>query len=140
MFPFLWGSSGSLAERDPKERGTRRQLVGQAELLPVVLAQHLWAPLFRERRALIFVDNDAARHAIIKGASPSGPSAILVDAFWTMEAELGAFSWIERVPSPSNPADAPSRLQFAELLRRGARLRDEGEVLGLRCVRQFAVG
>ena len=108
--------------------------------MPVVLAQQLLGALFRERRALIFVDNDAARHAIIKGASPSGPSAILVDMFWTSEADLGAFSWIERVPSLSNPADAPSRLQFAELLDLGARLRDEGAVLGLRCVRQIAMG
>ena len=105
-----------------------------------MLAQHLWAPLFRERRALIFIDNDAARHAIIKGASPSGPSAILVDAFWSKEAALGAFSWIERVPSQSNPADAPSRLEFAGLVKCGARLREAGEVLGLSCVRQFAVG
>ena len=90
----------------PKERGTRRQLVGQAELLPIVLSQQLWGALFRERRALIFVDNDAARHAIIEGASPSGPSAVLVDSFWTTEVALGAFSWIERVPSPSNPANS----------------------------------
>ena len=123
-----------------KERGVRRQLVGQAELLPVVLAQELWGDRFRGRRVLIFVDNDAARHALIKGASPSGPSALMVDAFWTREAELEAFSWVERVPSPSNPADAPSRLQFSGLVALGARVRETGEVLRLGSVSRFTVG
>ena len=123
-----------------QERGARRQLVGQAEILPVVLAQELWGRRFRDRRVLIFIDNDAARHALIRGGSPSGPSALMVDAFWTAEAELGAFSWIERVPSASIPADAPSRLQFGEMLGLGARVRGAGEVLGLSCVRRFAMG
>ena len=126
--------------RDHKEHGTRRQLVGQAELLPVVLSQELWAPWLRGRRALLFVDNDAARHAIIRGASPSGPSAVLVEQFWSAEAELDAFSWIEQVPSPSNPADGPSRLRFGDPALRGARVRDSAEVLSLGCVRRVALG
>ena len=126
--------------RDYKEHGTRRQLVGQAELLPIVLAQELWAQWLRGRRALLFVDNDAARHAIIRGASPSGPSAVLVEHFGDAEAELDSFSWIERVPSPSNPADGPSRLRFGDLALRGARVREAAEVLSLGCVRRVALG
>ena len=104
------------------------------------MAQELWAEWLRGRRALIFVDNDAARHAIIRGASPSGPSALLVEQFWSAEARLGAFSWIERVPSPSNPADGPSRLRFSDPALRGVRVRDVAEALGLGCVRRVAVG
>ena len=105
-----------------------------------MLAQELWGDRFRGRRVLIFVDNDAARHALIKGASPAGPSALMVDAFWTREAELEAFSWVERVPSPSNPADGPSRLSFGGIVALGARVREAGVILGLGSVRRIAVG
>ena len=114
--------------------------MGQAELLPIAMAQELWGKWLRGRRALVFVDNDAARHAIIRGASPSGPSALLVEHFWTAESELGAYSWIERVPSPSNPADGPSRLRFGEMTARGARVRGAEVVLSLVCVRRAALG
>ena len=39
--------------------------------------------------------------------------------FWKEEAELGTYSWFDRVRSESNPADAPSRLEFAALKRAG---------------------
>ena len=80
----------------------------------MVLAQELWHVFLRERRVIWFVDNDAARHALIKGASPSGPSAALAGAFWSNEERLGSFSWVERVPTQCNPADGPSRLFFQD--------------------------
>ncbi len=58
-----------------------------------------------------FIDNDAARFSLIKGTSPTQDSAWLTGEFWRREAKAQAFSWFERVPSPSNPADGPSRLQ-----------------------------
>ena len=122
------------------ERGARRQLVGQAEILPVILAQELWGCFLKERRVIVFVDNDAARHAIIRGASPSDPSAILVSMFWANETSLGSFSWVERVPTQSNPADGPSRLRFDEAKQLGARIHEEAEVLQLPCVRRIGHG
>ena len=46
---------------------------------------------------------------MIKGSSPTKDSAWLAGATWDQEAKIGAFSWFERVPSPSNPSDGPSR-------------------------------
>ena len=114
--------------------------MGQAELLSIVMAQEFWGALLRGRRALVFVGNNAARHAIIRGASQSGPSASLVQHFWAAESELGAYSWFERVPSLSNPADGPSRLCFGGLVAPGARVRGAEEVLSLVCVRRAASG
>ena len=108
--------------------------------MPVVLAQELWHAVLHDRQVIWFVDNDAARHALIKGASPSGPSAALAGAFWSNEERLGSFSWVERVPTQSNPADGPSRLCFTEARSLGAVVRDACEVLQLPCVRQMARG
>ena len=97
----------------------RRQLTGQAELLPVVLAQRSWAGRWRGRKIVLFVDNDSARHALIKGGSPIQASARLVGLFWAGEARAMSYTWTERVPSESNPADGPSRLAFDDMARLG---------------------
>ena len=56
-----------------------------------------------------YLDNDAAKFALIKGTSPTRNSAWLVQQFWEGESELGTFSWFGRVPSTANCADDPSR-------------------------------
>ena len=60
-----------------------------------------------------YVDNTSAEAALIRGYSPSAASAPLVHWVADADVRLGARSWFDRVPSPSNPADAPSRLDFA---------------------------
>ena len=98
-----------------------RQVIGQAELLPVIVAQRTWRARWTGRRVLVFVDNDSARHALIRGGSPSLASAHLVSEFWRTETALVAYAWIERVPSASNIADGPSRLRFSQIRELGGR-------------------
>ena len=95
-----------------------RQLIAQLELIPIVLAIWRWTHLFSTagRRALIFVDNEAARHALIRGYSPACASRRLVEEFWECAANTHLAPWFERVPSSGNPADGPSRLCFSELV------------------------
>ena len=88
------------------------------------MAQRTWRRRWAERRVLLFVDNDSARHALIRGGSLSFASACLVGLFWEEETRMRAFAWVERVPSSSNPADGPSRLNF-ELMRRMGAVRTE---------------
>ena len=54
----LWKSQG------------RRQLIMHLELLPVLVSLHRLGPSLRGCRILIFVDNNGARDALIKGTSP----------------------------------------------------------------------
>ena len=89
--------------------GTKKQIVGQSELLPCVAARIVWEKRTRNRPTIHFVDNDAARFAMIKGSSPTPDSAWLTGRFWEEEARSGSFTWFERVASPSNPSDGPSR-------------------------------
>ena len=95
-----------------QQNGTR-QTIGQAELLPVLVAKLVWSRRLQGRRTLHFIDNESARLALIKGASPSAASASIIDAFWHNEARIAAASWFERVPSASNISDSASRLDFA---------------------------
>lgn len=65
----------------------------------------------QNRRVLLFVDNNSARGAVVKGRSSSRTMDHLVKAFYSIEVHLPSFWWIERVPSKSIPSDEPSRLE-----------------------------
>ena len=99
------------------------QVIGQAELAPLVLAAKLWQNDLQGRHVLFFVDNDSAKDAVVRGYSPSLPSALLVGALWQTMAAAGAAPWFDRVPGPSNIADGPSRLRFEDLRKLGAQQR-----------------
>jgi hypothetical protein len=90
------------------------QVVGQAEILPVLVGKAFWAPVLRDRRVLVFVDNTSAAAALVKGHSPNPSSNALLRKYAALEAAFPTCTWFARVPSPSNPADGPSRLDFGE--------------------------
>ena len=92
-------------------------------MAPIVLAGRLWQEAIRGRHVLVFVDNDSARDAAIRGYSPSLPSALLVGELWQTMAAAAAVPWFDRVPGPSNLADGPSRLDFDAVLALGAVVR-----------------
>ena len=89
--------------------GVKRQVVGQPELFPCVMARHVWSKRLRERLSSHYVDNEAARFGLIKGASPTRDSAWFINDFWNRETQLGSFTWVERASSACNCADKPSR-------------------------------
>ena len=96
-------------------------IIQQIELLPIRSALWTFREILRGCAFVGFVDNEGARHAVI-GAYTRGARGIgLVDAIGNEIAELQAHPWWARVPSPSNLADAPSRLDFEDLRGRGAR-------------------
>ena len=90
-------------------------MVHQAEIMPVNLTYRGWADRLRGRRALAFVDNDAAKYAVISGTSQNIASSCLVESLWEDVSELQSFLWVERVPSESNISEGPSRLEFSVL-------------------------
>ena len=92
--------------------GTKQQVVGQAELLPCHAAQIIWKERLRNRRVVVYIDNEAARFGLIKGTSPTLDTAWLINEYWTAEADNETNTWVERVPSASNCSDGPSRGRF----------------------------
>jgi hypothetical protein len=85
------------------------QLIGQVELYPILAIRLLYQELLENRRVLYFIDNDSARDALISGTSKSLASMTLLTEFHLVESLKPSYPWYARVPSSSNPADAPSR-------------------------------
>ena len=100
--------------------GAGGQVIGLAETHPVVIAKLTWAEFLTSTRAVFFIDNDSARDALIKSYSPALASCKIIAESSAADASLGLSSWYERVPSPCNIADDPSRGVFEPLLAMGA--------------------
>ena len=92
-----------------------RQVVGQAELFPFLLARQVWRQRMRERKLLAFLDNDAAWLSLAKGDSPSMAGKLVLAAVAREDASWPVPTWFSRVPSESNIADGPSRLDAGEV-------------------------
>ena len=58
---------------------------------------------------MLFLDNNAASGALIKGSSRVLIVLAMIESFWGCLARLSASCWVERVASEANPADAPRR-------------------------------
>ena len=99
----------------------QKQIIGQAELHPIACAMATWPQHLRGRDCLVFVDNNSAKDAIIRGDSSHPVSAAFVDSVRLTAATLSCGVWFERVPSPSNIADWPSRGFLVPMLRAGAK-------------------
>ena len=57
----------------------------------------------------IFLDNEGAKEALVSEYSFNETSAAIVNRIGDEFAALFARTWYDRVPSASNPSDAPSR-------------------------------
>jgi hypothetical protein len=98
----------------------KEQVICQAELVAVPIALWSWRRVLAQRNALVFIDNEPAKDALIRGTSSSAASALLVRQCRMLCASYGIGAWYARVPSPSNIADGPSRRFKGEVLRLGA--------------------
>ena len=91
-------------------------IICQIELYVMVLLRWQFSRHFAHRRTIWWVDNGSARYSAIKGLSPSPTMRLLARQFYALDADFPTYSWVERVPSKSNPADGPSRNDCAETL------------------------
>ena len=90
----------------------KKQLVTEAEMLPQLLARHLWKERFTGAKVICFVDSEPAKHALIRGSSDVKTCADIAAAVAMADSELQSWIWYSRVPSVSNLADGPSRLHL----------------------------
>ena len=81
------------------------------EMFAMVSAIVTLGDQLRGKRILLFLDNNAAAGALIKGSSRILVVLAMIESFWGCLAQLAATCWVERVASEANPADAPSRGQ-----------------------------
>ena len=91
-----------------KEMG-KTQLIAELELLPVIIFFEHYKELCRNRRVLLFVDNNAIRDSVSKGSSKTLSVLVLLSELHRLWTELQCLCWVSRVPSLSNVSDLPSR-------------------------------
>ena len=81
----------------------------QLEILPLLVASCLWEQRLRDVSGIAFVDNEGARAALVAGRSSQPEANRFIGEIGDRAAETGSLLWFERVASPANLADAPSR-------------------------------
>ena len=113
-----WQRDGQLGDQD--DARVKEQIIAQAELAVVPMAFATWMKLLRDREILVFVDNEPAKDALINGISSSWASAVMVRETRRISAAGAMAPWYDRVASPSNLADDPSRGHFQRLISLGA--------------------
>ena len=92
----------------------KKQLVTEAELLPVLVSRRLWADRLRGAKVFIYVDSNPAKFSLIRGTSESLACENIVRAISISDAASMTWAWYSSVPSKSNVADDPSRLIFPD--------------------------
>ena len=92
------------------------QVITLAEAFAALLARIVFRSYISQRRVLIFVDNEGARHCLIKATSQTLALLQIVQLFHGCAEVDRCIPWIERVPSASNVADLPSRNKTEEAM------------------------
>lgn len=64
---------------------------------------------------MYFIDNEGVKEALVAGVTKSEACRKMLIEAMLQDASNNSLNWYTRVPSPSNIADAPSRLRW-ELL------------------------
>ena len=95
----------------------QKQVIGQAELFPVLIARLTWQHRIAGKRVYYFIDNESARLALVKSYSPCLPSLKIVMECLAWDQDSFSSPWYARVPTHSNIADAPSRMTTSTELR-----------------------
>ena len=91
----------------------------EVELLPILIAFTLWSALIDKCQLVSYLDNDAARAGLIRGAGATRLSDVIIQMVCEHEAQMQLKTWFSRVPSHSNISDGPSRLEFGLLEKLG---------------------
>ena len=94
--------------KDWFEQG-RQNLIGEFETITVALAIQLWGKIVSSSQVMIYIDNEGAKFALIKGYSDSFAISLICHLVAQHLDDHCALPWYSRVPSASNLSDFPSR-------------------------------
>ena len=75
----------------------------------------LWKSFLKRCNVVSYMDNDGVRDCLIACHCPSANATAILDACVKLENELEWNVWYSRVPTESNVADEPSRLETSTL-------------------------
>lgn len=87
-------------------------VIAQAEVMPIVVIKRQFAQLLRGARGLFFIDDEGVKEALVAGVTKSEACRKMLVEAMIQDANNNSLNWYTRTPSPSNIADAPSRLRW----------------------------
>ena len=97
---------------------SRKQYIGQHELVAMLTPFLSLPEVFRGRRVVLFVDNTSAIAATVSGYTGQHDSARIVNLFHLTRLSLACDVTILYVPSESNIADWPTRGKLRDVIAR----------------------
>ena len=97
----------------------KKQVIGQAEIFPVLTAKLTWSRILQGRAVLWFLDNSSAVGMLVRSFSPISDNFELLKINAGLDVVLRATNWYARVPSLPNLSDGPSRLEFEQVTKPG---------------------
>ena len=80
----------------------------------MLLAFRKGESLLTSFQIVCYLDNDAARHALVKSCAGAQEAEEIIAGVRDIENRAQLRAWYSRVPTFSNPADGPSRLKADE--------------------------
>ena len=87
----------------------------ELELLPVLVSYLCWREHLANSQTVFYLDNDAARAGLTKALGATQQAEAIVHHVTSIESEICNKPWYGRVPTASNIADDPSRLECTQL-------------------------
>ena len=87
----------------------RVRVIFELEALALSISLRVFSTFVARRGTVIFTDNDGVLDSFIRGHSNNDVCSRLIDFFCQCEEELENSCWLDRIPSSSNPSNAPSR-------------------------------
>lgn len=101
----------------------KQTIIFEREFFALFCALALWGE--SSGPAIVtFTDNNAVRDAIISCHANNDVAKRMLIATPVVETQQQLMPWYARVPTDSNTADAPSRLEINHLVRMGAAVRE----------------
>lgn len=97
-----------------KKQG-QETIIAELEALALLAGVKVWLHGLSDLQVVLFCDNDSVLASLIKLGSKNDFVSAIASILAELEAESRISLWFERVPSASNPADPPSRLDFSGL-------------------------
>ena len=76
---------------------------------------HTWKAFIGHCQCVFYLDNEAAKGALVRATTCTVPGRAILQAFIEEEMACQVKVWFSRVPTSSNISDAPSRLDTEEM-------------------------
>ena len=100
---------------DHWKRVVGKQVICEVEMYAYLMARLAWTKICANRGGIVFIDNDATLACLIRATSKSDAMFRIVTVLSVLDTCSAFGTWFERVPSPANPADWPTRDRIGDL-------------------------